>query len=424
MKRGQSAFVLLSAATLLVMATGASHANHERSLPPSFCSKLTAGTSRPDYIVVSDLPLEESSASVSRMVAAIKYVLAEHGYKAGRYSVGYQSCDESTPQTPQGDLAKCASNAKAYAASRNVIGVIGAWSSDCSRIEIPILGSSSTGPLFLLSPINTSPGLTHRSGGSQPGEPGRYYTTGRRNYARLMASDDVQGAGAALLARRIGLRRVFVLDDAEAYGLDVAGGFTNAARHIRLPLAGWATWDVSQSHFDALAARVQRARADGVFLGGFDCPRCAALIKALRARLPTATLIAPDGFLPVQRLVSAVGSAAEGMYLTEPGLSPSRFGARGQKLQRRFGRTQPEEGGAPLAAQAMEILLHAIARSDGTRASVTAHVLADRVRGGFLADFSFDGNGDMTPSPVTVYRIKQGGQLLPAGVLTPSRLAR
>ena len=112
------------------------------------------------------------------------------------------------------------------------------------------------------------------------------------------------------------------------------------------------------------------------------------------------------------------------MYLIEPGLPPSRFGALGRKLERKFGKTRPEEGGAPNAGQAVEILLDALARSDGSRSSVTSHVLADPVHGGILGDFGFDRNGDMTPSPVTIYRVKHGGQTIDRVLRVPSRLLR
>ena len=396
----------------------------ERALSPSFCSKVSfSGTGTPDYLIVSDLAEQNRSNVVTRMVEAIKFVLAQHSYKAGRYSIGFQSCDDSTPQTQSGDLAKCASNAKAYAAEPTVIAVIGAWSSSCSSVELPILGRSPTGPLALISPTNTGPGLTHASGGSAPGEPGRYYPTGKRNFVRLVGPDDFQGAAAAQLATKLGLHRVFVADDAESYGLDVAGGFERAAAHLKLRVVGTASWNVSQTAFGGLVDRVARAKPDAVVLAGFVCPGCGALIKGLRARLPSARLIGPDGFGPADALVSAIGTSADGMYLTEPGLPPDRFGPLGQELQRKFGKTfLVEAGGAPVAAQAAEVLLDAIARSSGTRSSVMTHVLDDRVHGGILGYFSFDQYGDMTPSPVTIYRIKHGRQVTDRVILAPSQL--
>jgi branched-chain amino acid transport system substrate-binding protein len=423
-KRGLFWLALAAAVALVAVAVGEAELTLKQPLPSSFCSKVVSGGNRaPDYIIASDLGLQNGHEPAV-MVAAIKFVLAQHGFKAGRYSVGYQSCDDSTPQNPQGDLAKCASNAKAYAADSSVVGVIGAWFSRCTGVELPIIERSPSGPLALVSPNNTVPGLTHPSGGNAPGEPGSYYPAGTRNFVRLEVPDDFQGIAAALLAKQLRLRNAFVLDDAEGYGLDVAGGFDAAARNLGVPIAGSATWDGAKSNFRSVVSRVAHAHPAGVLLAGIGCPTCGSLIKQLRAALPHAVIIVPDAFSPVPALLKLAGSAAEGLYLLQPGLAPRKYGAIGQKLQRKFGTTRTGSGGAPVAAQATEILLAAIARSNGTRSSVTEHVLADRVVGGTLGTFRFDRNGDMSPGPVTVYRVKHGHQIINRVVHVSSNLLR
>jgi branched-chain amino acid transport system substrate-binding protein len=372
---------------------------------------VSGGSGRPDLLIASDDALKLGHDPAT-MVAAVKFVLAQRGFKAGRFSIGYQSCDNSTPQNPQGDLAKCASNAKAYAANKDVVGVIGTWSSTCSAIELPLIERSASGPLALVSPANTSPGLTHASRGSSQGEPQRYYPAGTRDFVRLIPPDDFQGIAAALLAKRLHLRRVFVLDDQLAYALDIVDGFNKASRNVGLSIAGTASWGPSQRHFQSLVTQVRRAHPSAVLLAGYFCPACGSLIQQLHSALPNATLIAPDGFSAHPALLKRAGSGAEGMYLLTPGLTPNGYGASGQKLLRKFGAARAGSGGAPAAAQAAEILLDAIGRSDGTRASVTAQVLATSVDGGILGTFRFDRNGDMSPSPVSVYRVQHGHQLL------------
>jgi hypothetical protein len=59
------------------------------------------------------------------MVEAIRFVLEQHGFKAGPYTVGYQSCDDSTAQAGKYDLYKELSNRKAYARNLAVVSVIG-----------------------------------------------------------------------------------------------------------------------------------------------------------------------------------------------------------------------------------------------------------------------------------------------------------
>ena len=66
---------------------------------------------------------------------------------------------------------------------------------------------------------------------------------------------------------------------------------------------------------------------------------------------------------------------------------------------REFSATQPGHvvnTFTPYAAQSTEVLLAAIAASDGTRASVSHQLLSVRVTDGILGSFGFDQNGDMT----------------------------
>jgi branched-chain amino acid transport system substrate-binding protein len=402
---------LVAVVTLVAAADGATSVLGVQPLPSSFCSRvMSSANGRPDLLITSDDALKLGHDPAT-MVAAVKFVLAQRGFKAGRFSIGYQSCDNSTPQNPHGDLGKCASNAKAYAANQHVVGIIGTWSSDCSEIELPLIERSASGPLALVSPASTSPGLTHASLGSAHDEPQRYYPAGTRNFVRLIPPDDFQGIAAALLAKKLHVHDVFVLDDQLTYGLDVVGGFEKASRNLGLSISGRATWGPSQSHFEPLVNRVRRAHPAAVLLAGFLCPACGAFLQQLHSALPATILIAPDGFSSDAQLLKRAGAGAEGMYLLTPGLAPNGYGATGRELVRRFGITRAGSGGAPGAAQAAVILLDAIARSDGSRASVTAQVLATSVNGGILGTFRFDRNGDMSPSPVSVVRVEHGHQL-------------
>ncbi len=70
---------------------------------------------------------------------------------------------------------------------------------------------------------------------------------------------------------------------------------------------------------------------------------------------------------------------------------------------RAFGKANVDPGqGAAEAAQATEILLDAIGRSDRTRASVIDELFATKVKNGILGSFSFDRFGDIVPAPVGI----------------------
>ena len=59
-------------------------------------------------------------------------------------------------------------------------------------------------------------------------------------------------------------------------------------------------------------------------------------------------------------------------------------------------------------AEATNVALDAIARSDGSRASVLRNIFRTRVRDGLLGSFKLDRYGDTTLRNVAVYRIRAG----------------
>ena len=71
---------------------------------------------------------------------------------------------------------------------------------------------------------------------------------------------------------------------------------------------------------------------------------------------------------------------------------------------------------ASYGAQGAEILLDAIARSDGTRASVLEEIRRTRIENGILGDIAFNPQGDLVEAPFTYYRVR-GERFVPDRVV-------
>jgi ABC-type branched-subunit amino acid transport system substrate-binding protein/DNA-binding beta-propeller fold protein YncE len=402
------------------------------TLQTSACGPVASGGRRPDVLIASDLPLQPPVGEQARPLAdAVRHVLERHEFRAGAYTVGYQSCDVSTAQAGLSDFFKCGSNAKAYAQAVDLVAVIGTYHSGCAAIQIPILNRAAGGPLAMVSPANSKPGLTRRGPGSDRGEPEIYYPTGTRNFMRVTAIDPMQGAAGAVLAKQLGLRRVYLLAQRDQYGVFLGSGFRRAARALGLKIVGSGSWEVEARSFAGLVEPVARSGADGVFVAGVAFPGGENVVTALRTRLGRqVTLIGGDAFFDA---LEVAGREAVGMYVAFSGQPPGELGPAGRSFVRSFRRGRPEREIPPYvleAAQATEVVLQAIARSDGTRASVLRELRALEIEDGILGSFRFDRNGDITPSPITIYRItgKTGpGSPLEGGVVdrvirVPSRV--
>ena len=343
------------------------------ALPSSSCTAIEyEGEGDPDVLIASDLPLQGSSRTQTmQIVEAIRYLLEQQNWKAGDHNVAYQSCDDATAQAGKWDSGKCSTNAQAYAGNEKVVGVIGTFNSGCAAIMIPVLNQAPGGGVAMMSPANTYVCLTEGGPGCDSTEPDKYYPTGTRNYARVVAHDAYQGAAVAEFVKEQGVKSVYILNDKEAYGLGVATNLRNAAEQLGIKVAGFAAWDPKASSYEALFNQIKGTGADAVFLGGLIDENGAQLIKDKVAVLGPndgeVKLFAPDGFT-TQQTIDEAGEAAAGMFMTVAGVPIDQFKGEGAEFADSFA---PRLNGKPIdpyaiyGAQAAAGLLDAIAASDG-----------------------------------------------------------
>jgi ABC-type branched-subunit amino acid transport system substrate-binding protein/predicted Ser/Thr protein kinase len=398
---------------------------------PESCGRLMSGGRDPDVLLASDLPLQgQFGAGTAETAAAIELVLKQHGFKAGRHTLGYRSCDDSTEQSGAFDRRTCAANANAYARAEKLVAVIGTYNSDCAMIEIPILNRAPGEPVGMISPSNTYAGLTRRGMPAPWGyrdEPGVFYPTGVRNYVRIPPLDDTLGTAQAVLAKQLHLRSVYILDDGSVFWRSLLiAPFRYAARRLGVPIAGQGRFEMNAPVDAGLLDDIERSGAEGVVLTG-DPFGSADLLKALRARFGNRLKILADFYYASgPETLEATDGAARGFYVATSDVSRTDIGLtpKGRRFMEAFG-PDVELGGFVLeAAQATELVVQAIARSDGTRASVLRALKASRVRDGLLGSFRFDSNGDLTPASVAIVRITKRDSVLDRVVRTPRSLIR
>jgi branched-chain amino acid transport system substrate-binding protein len=383
------------------------------ALPSASCGPIRQGDESPQALIASDLPLQGANrALTTEMADAIELVLSQREWKAGDLVLGYQSCDDSTAQAGSWDSAKCSANARSYANNESVVGIIGTFNSGCAKLVIPVANRAPNGPLAMVSPANTYPGLTEGGPGTEQGEPDNYYPTGKRNYTRVVWNDQFQGAAGALLAQELKLKKTFVLNDSETYGLGIANLFVRYAEKVGIQILGNQKWDKKATSYEALASRIKASGADSVFLGGIVCNNGGKLVKDLRAGLgQNVTIIGPDGWTPISATIEGAGAAANDMYITQPGIPVDQLTGGGKEFVDAF---QQEHGKAPnpytvYAAQAAVVLLDAIERAgEADRAKISEELFNTEITGGILGDFQIDENGDTTLGTVSVYQIKNG----------------
>lgn len=332
-------------------------------------------------IVGTDLPLQGSSSTTSGDTnRLIQLYLDRIHHKAGNFTVNIKTYDDSTAAKGAWDDAQCAANAKAHVANTAEVAVMGTYNSGCAEIELPTLNQDPSGPMLMVSHANTNPGLTKKW---DPGTPDKFYPSGKRNYARVVTTDDYQGAAAADFASQdLHIKRVYIINDNQVYGIGVARAFEDQAKKDGMTVLGNDAWDASASNYTALFQKIKQTRPDMVYIGGIYDNNGGQLIKDKVSVLgdnSKVKLMAPDGFTGYPQEDKLPQS--QGEYLTFAGLSSDVLskvkGPGGDLLAaftKKYGR--PPAGSYPLyGVAAMQVILAAIAKSDGTRSSITSQVL-------------------------------------------------
>jgi DNA-binding SARP family transcriptional activator len=369
----------------LLVATGAKPG---ATLPATSCGALHYdGSGSPRLLIAADLDFRGVPEANLEMAAAVLKVLRASGFRAGRYTVGYQACDDSSGISGVFDPGKCIANASIYAKTPKLIGVVGTYDSGCAGEEVPILESARSGPVAIVSPTNTYDFLTRRTPGLPPDMLDHLYPRGIRNYARVIAPDASEVAAGAQFLHDLGVRRVAMLDD---------GGQGATPSH-----EAWFEYSAARlgMHVDVVRARTVRALVDR--------------LRALHAQaLFVAKDMPYDPRLAYSTLRHAFGSSwpivgtdflganpfNTGTYLLAAGLPNAQLPPAVRRLHDSI-----SLGGA-YAAGAAEVLLDAIARSNGTRASVVDQLLRTHLKSTYLGDLRFTAGGDPVGAPVSVFR--------------------
>jgi branched-chain amino acid transport system substrate-binding protein len=360
--------------------------------------------------IVSDLPLQGSSAGQTEtMVNAIKLYLEQISNTAGDYTIEYESFDDSTAAKGAWDEATCAANARNYVEDETILGVIGTFNSGCAKIEVPIANEAS---LAYVSPANTAVGLTHEGPGSEPGEPDKYYPSGTRNYARVVASDDFQGQIDATYLAGAGVTKVYILDDKDAYGKGVADAFEIAAPDAGLEVVGHTGWDANAQNYTALMTQVKASGADGVYIGGISDFNGGQVVKdkvAVVGNNEDVIMMASDGFVVASLFEEAGADNVEGMYGSAPVLNPEDLtGAGATFLEDYTAQYGDPEVYTAYGAAAAQALIDAISRSDGTREDVVAKLFETDITDGIVGPMSFNDEGDPQNGLISIFKAEGG----------------
>jgi len=342
-----------------------------------------------------------------------RMALADAGGGAGGQPINYVALDDSTVRNSDtADDAKTLANAQRVAGDPDAIAYLGELLSGRTAVSLPVLNRAG---ILQVSPANEYIGLTVGGWGTEPGEPGRYYPTGRRTYGRVVPNDVVQGAALATLMKDSGCRSAFLVSDGSTYGTGIVYRARAAARRLGLRVSGIAISGVGRRAVLRLAGRVH---GPCVLFGGVTGSDAVNIFRVLGASQSRARFFAGDGVLEEAftnpRAGGIPASVARRTRLTTATLYWNGLPPSGRALFTRFRAAFGLPASDPYAAygyEAMSVVLDAIRRSapaGSTRQAVIDAFFATRDRSSVIGTYSIDAQGDTTLRDYGVYRIAAG----------------
>ncbi|HEX2440460.1 MAG TPA: branched-chain amino acid ABC transporter substrate-binding protein [Methylomirabilota bacterium] len=342
------------------------------------------------------------------MKNGVDLAVAEAGGAVAGFCLEVINLDDASPQTGKWDGAVEAENANKAVGDPLAIVYIGTYNSGAAKVSIPITNRAH---MAQVTPANTYPGLTKKRGAA-PGEPEIYRPGGFVNYFRPIPADDIQGAVAAKWAKRLGTKKVFILNDQELYGKGIADVFEATAKKIGLEIVANEGIDWKQPDQKPMLTKIRASGADLVYLGGVIETGAQVVIRQMKEvglTAPRTRFMGPDGLLEEELLKGATCDAAlaTDMRITFAGLPFEKMRGVGAKTYETYKAKYSKEptSYALYAVEGTRVIIDAIKRAapqiekakDPTekREAVRKAIASTKNFEGINGKWSFDENGDV-----------------------------
>jgi branched-chain amino acid transport system substrate-binding protein len=307
------------------------------------------------------------------------------------------------------DPAQGAQNVKTFIADSAVLGMVGPFNSNVAKAEIPL---SNDAGLVQISPSNTNTGLTK-------GDDAKKLRTSHpdvNTYFRVCTTDDRQGAAGATFARKLGLKKAFIIDDNETYGKGLADVFEASFSKQGGTVLGHEHITKGQVDFKALLTKVHSAGPDMIFFGGTTASGGGQVRKQMAdVGMRDIKYVGGDGISDDEFRTQA-GDMANNSYYTVAAPETSKLASAKAFVaayHKRFGSNPgPYSANAYSAAQIIvAAVLKGIKENGGklpTRLEVRQNVAATQNFDTPIGKIGFDKNGDTTAPILSFYVIKNG----------------
>jgi len=343
------------------------------------------------------------------MKNGVDMAVSQNKGEAGGYCLEVVNLDDASPQTGKWDGAVEAENANKAVADPDAMVYIGTYNSGAAKVSMTI---TQRAHMAMVTPANTYPGLT-KTAGAAPGEPGIYRPLNIVSYFRVPPADDIQGTVAARWAKKLGHKKVYILNDQELYGKGIADVFEAEAKKIGLQVLGNEGIDYKQPDQKPILTKIRATGADLVYMGGVVETGAQTIIRQMKDLgmvAPKVKFMGPDGLYQEELLKAATCEAAEAvdMHISFASLPFEQMKGKGAEIYKQYKeRFKVEPTSYALYSwEAAELTIDAIKRA-GTkdREKIRAAIAGTKDFDGLNGKWSFDKDGDTTLEVMSGFKV-------------------
>ena len=343
------------------------------------------------------------------MKNGVDLALDQNKREAAGYCLETVNLDDASPQTGKWDGAVEAENANKAVSDSDAMIYIGTYNSGAAKVSMAI---TQRAHMAQITPANTYPGLTKKAGAAA-GEPEIYRPLGIVSYFRVPPADDIQGAVGANWAKKLGHKKVFILNDQELYGKGIADVFEAEAKKIGLTVLGNEGIDYKQPDQKPILTKIRASGADLVYMGAVVETGAQTIIRQMKDLgmvAPKVSFMGPDGLYEETLLKAATCDAvlATDMHLTFASLSFGQMTGKGADIYKEYkARFKLEPTSYALYSwEAGEIAVEGIKRADvKDREKIRQAIAATKNFDGLNGKWSFDQNGDTTMKVMSGFKV-------------------
>ena len=348
------------------------------------------------------------------MKNGVDLALDQNKREAAGYCLETVNLDDASPQTGKWDGAVEAENANKAVSDSDAMIYIGTYNSGAAKVSMAI---TQRAHMAQITPANTYPGLTKKAGAAA-GEPEIYRPLGIVSYFRVPPADDIQGAVGANWAKKLGHKKVFILNDQELYGKGIADVFEAEAKKIGLTVLGNEGIDYKQPDQKPILTKIRASGADLVYMGAVVETGAQTIIRQMKDLgmvAPKVSFMGPDGLYEETLLKAATCDAvlATDMHLTFASLSFEQMTGKGADIYKEYkARFKLEPTSYALYSwEAGEIAVEGIKRADvKDREKIRQAIAATKNFDGLNGKWSFDQNGDTTMKVMSSLKVVKAAE--------------